>query len=193
MNDVDKRFDEKVCTRCRLSKPRGDFNKQSRLKDGLQPHCRTCQAEHKALIKAEVLAHYGRGGEAKCNCCGESNLHFLTIDHVAGGGLRERWKVGFGYNVYYSLKARNYPPGLQTLCLNCHHAKTFYSSCSPDNHQEIYRAEQAERKIWMDAEKLALRNQAKEIIDSIPEEYAVDGSVSKFSIKQQLRQKYLSE
>jgi hypothetical protein len=38
---------EKICTRCKVTKPPAGFGKKSDAKDGLQPYCRTCIGEVK--------------------------------------------------------------------------------------------------------------------------------------------------
>lgn len=46
----------KYCTKCKLEKPKSEFNKQSEKSDGLQPHCKTCKVEYRASKKAEISA-----------------------------------------------------------------------------------------------------------------------------------------
>jgi len=70
-------------------------------------------------IKAEVIGHYGD----RCTCCNESNLTFLVIDHINGGGHKEHSKVGHGTTFYRWLRKHNYPDGYQILCHNCNFAK----------------------------------------------------------------------
>lgn len=62
---------------------------------------------------SEVVMHYG----GKCSCCGESNMKFLTIDHINNDGAEHKRKIGRG--VHRWLKKNNYPEGFQTLCWNC--------------------------------------------------------------------------
>lgn len=70
-------------------------------------------------LKIEVLGHYS-GGELRCVRCGFTDLRALSIDHVRGGGSRHRRELkGGGLRVYGWLKAKHYPDGFQTLCLNC--------------------------------------------------------------------------
>lgn len=76
-------------------------------------------------MKRAVLAHYGTA----CRCCGESGVTFLTIDHVRGMGNLHRSVVGAGKTFYSWLKQRGFPPGFQTLCFNCNHAKHVHGSC----------------------------------------------------------------
>lgn len=80
----------------------------------------------KLKLKAETMAHYGG---AKCNCCGESELQFLTIDHIHGGGRKHRRQIGQGKTIYSWLKNNGYPVGYQVLCYNCNCAKGFYGEC----------------------------------------------------------------
>jgi hypothetical protein len=86
--------------------------------------------EHRRAIRVRVLTHYG----AKCVCCGEIEMRFLTIDHILGGGfahLRElKGKGGHGSEKLWRwLISKNYPDGFQVLCLNCNFAKTWYGNC----------------------------------------------------------------
>jgi hypothetical protein len=76
-------------------------------------------------IRAEVLAHYGD----HCVCCGEREPDFLSLDHINGGGNKERKEVGPGIVWYYWLRKQGYPDGLQVLCYNCNLAKGFLGEC----------------------------------------------------------------
>jgi hypothetical protein len=71
-------------------------------------------------IRLETFTHYG-GNPPKCACCGETNVLFLTIDHINNNGNRERQKVKRfgGWGFYAWLKKNNFPEGYQILCFNC--------------------------------------------------------------------------
>lgn len=81
-------------------------------------------------IRIETLTHYG-GNPPKCVCCGETEIRFLCLDHINGGGNKERLALkGYtGPNFYYLLKNYNWPSGYQILCYNCNNAKGFYGVC----------------------------------------------------------------
>lgn len=69
--------------------------------------------------RIKVLEGYG----SKCNCCGESELVFLAIDHVNNDGNKER-KVGLtSIATCYKIIRENFPPEYQLLCHNCNWAK----------------------------------------------------------------------
>ena len=77
----------------------------------------------KWAIKREVLTHYGNGKLA-CVKCGFEDLRALTIDHINGGGRKERMEAGNGLDrggvsFYRWLRKKHYPPEYQTLCMNC--------------------------------------------------------------------------
>lgn len=81
-------------------------------------------------IRMEVLAEYG----GACQCCGESEPHFLAIDHSFNDGKQHRAACGHasgGTRFYYWLKKRGFPQdeGLRVLCHNCNMAIGFYGSC----------------------------------------------------------------
>jgi hypothetical protein len=61
-------------------------------------------------------------GGYKCNCCGETERMFLSIDHVNNDGAEERKSGkyrGSGTGFYVWLRKSNFPSGYQVLCMNC--------------------------------------------------------------------------
>jgi hypothetical protein len=73
--------------------------------------------------RAEVIAHYG----GKCACCGETELKFLSIDHIDGGGNQHRKETSLTMSEW--VWANGFPDGFQVLCYNCNMAKALYGSC----------------------------------------------------------------
>ena len=83
--------------------------------------------------KIRMMALRAYGGESpKCNCCGESEIKFLSIDHIENDGSEHRKKIGKN-NLYYWLKLNGYPKGFQVLCYNCNFAKGHYGKCPHKN------------------------------------------------------------
>src|SRR5665213_1750329 len=85
-------------------------------------------------MKEQAYAAYG-GADPKCACCGESELVFLTLDHVNNDGAQWRRREfggngsrGCGINTYEWCKRNGYPDIFQILCWNCQQGKRF----SPD-------------------------------------------------------------
>ena len=72
--------------------------------------------------KKIVFSHYGNG-KIECNCCGETTLGFLTIDHIHGGGRIQSKSIGRGVIFYNWLINSNFPEGYQVLCMNCNWGK----------------------------------------------------------------------
>ena len=87
-------------------------------------------ATYRRLLKKRVLDHYSNG-RAKCRCCGETILAFLTLDHVKGGGNRDRKKHGEGSTFFLSLVRRKFPVGFQVLCSNCQLGKQIRKGFCP--------------------------------------------------------------
>ena len=80
-------------------------------------------------LRINVLSHYG-GNPPKCICCNETEIKFLAIDHIDGGGHQHNIKLRrWGGSFYRWLKNNNYPSGFQILCHNCNMAKGFYGKC----------------------------------------------------------------
>ena len=89
---------------------------QAKYRQAHPDKCRQSQHKHGQKIKLAALMAYGG---ATCTCCGESNVKFLTIDHINGCSPTERKKQGRGTPLYQWLKKQAYPLGFQVLCYNC--------------------------------------------------------------------------
>ena len=79
-------------------------------------------------IKLEVLNYYSNG-IMNCNCCGEKEIHFLSIDHIDGGGRKLSNIQGTGTGLYKWLRRNEFPKGFQVLCMNCNFAKGKIGVC----------------------------------------------------------------
>ena len=134
----------KACKRCGEAKPLDAFPLNGR--GYRRPDCGECHSKRvmeyqrvsadtvrpyrqrrSQVIRVEVLAHYG-GPVPRCACCGQSDVRFLCIDHINGGGRAHRRSLK-SQSVYAWLKRNSYPEGFQVLCHNCNMAKGFYKDC----------------------------------------------------------------
>lgn len=138
---------KKTCSRCRKRKLMEEFWVDQDRYDGRKNSCIECEKvagdrldaarEAKGLPKRStefarkskiiVLQHYS-GGKMKCDCCDESLIEFLTIDHIDGGGTKHRVKVGHG-NMYRWLIRNKFPDGYRVLCMNCNFSYGKYGYC----------------------------------------------------------------
>jgi hypothetical protein len=83
--------------------------------------------ERHRRVRERVLLKYG----GKCQCCGVSQYEFLAIDHVRGGGCKERREKHFPNSqaFYNYLDKQDKSDKYQILCHNCNSAKSFYGGC----------------------------------------------------------------
>lgn len=147
---VDPSETERKCVTCRevfpLTSEWFGYNKCQR--NGFSLKCKICtriydKASAKALndnrrkkdkrsrltIRLGVMSHYCNG-QVKCACCGESNIVFLAIDHINGGGGRHRREINAGGAMFYRwLRDNGYPEGFRVLCHNCNMATTHGRTC----------------------------------------------------------------
>jgi len=86
-------------------------------------------------------------GGYKCNCCGETEPLFLTIDHINNDGANHRRAVkksspgngkGGSTAVYKWLRDNGYPKGFQILCMNCNFGKSRNKGVCP--HKEYHNS-----------------------------------------------------
>ncbi len=76
-------------------------------------------------LKEKVYSHYGK----LCACCGETEMSFLTIDHINDDGAIHR--QGAGKDLYRWLIKNSYPEQFQTLCRNCNFGKYINDGTCP--------------------------------------------------------------
>jgi len=84
--------------------------------------------------KNEVISGYG----GKCNCCGETNIIFLTVDHVNNDGAEQRRfnRSESGNSLYRKIVKNNFPAEYQILCYNCNIGKYHNKGVCPHTFNE---------------------------------------------------------
>ncbi|OPZ40830.1 MAG: hypothetical protein BWY99_00335 [Synergistetes bacterium ADurb.BinA166] len=75
--------------------------------------------EYQRALKVEVLSHYSKGPPI-CKECGETDLRFLALDHLASDGNHHRKTVigSSGKGTYLWAKRNGFPELFQVLCHN---------------------------------------------------------------------------
>ncbi len=85
--------------------------------------CREAAIERRRNLKRQVINKYG----GKCDCCSESYLEFLTIDHINGGGTKHRKELKNHY--YKQLLDIPISSEYRVLCMNCNFSFGLYKHC----------------------------------------------------------------
>jgi predicted RNA-binding Zn-ribbon protein involved in translation (DUF1610 family) len=121
----------RVCPKC------GDYKIwdcfYTRPSGSRRSYCQDCWAlnsrQNLQLKKQQAMDAYG----GKCACCGESQVVFLTIDHINNDGAKHRREIGkpSGSNFYSWLNRQYYPEGFQVLCWNCNAGKQLNEGICP--------------------------------------------------------------
>lgn len=80
--------------------------------------------DYQLRTKVEVLTRYAGNSEPKCRHCDETDIRFLCLDHVNGGGKAHKTEIGgAGGYVYLWARKHGYPDLFQVLCHNCNFRK----------------------------------------------------------------------
>lgn len=108
---------------------RGCINKigNERRKKNPQAHKNRCKA-YRLGLRMLVLSTYG----GKCACCGERNHEFLALDHINGGGTKERKSYcnNTSSSMYRRVRDAGFPKDkYRLLCHNCNCAMGWYGKC----------------------------------------------------------------
>jgi hypothetical protein len=86
---------------------------------------RVRQVTWKRGLREQMIAAYG----GACSCCGETRYEFLTLDHVNGGGHKDR-KTRSTDSLLCYLRDQGWPKSDYTvLCWNCNASKGVYGFC----------------------------------------------------------------
>jgi len=84
-----------------------------------------CQTKFRWGLRRAMIAAYG----GRCAHCGEADRPFLVLDHMNGGGKKDRRGSGGARGVWIRLRREGWPPGYQVLCANCNAAKRRMANC----------------------------------------------------------------
>lgn len=98
-------------------------------------NCRLNSRIRNRKLKTDAMNAYGG---CRCVCCGESEIDFLNIDHIDGGGTQHRKTIGAGVKFYRWLRNNQYPTGYQVLCANCNLGKHICHQCPHKRPQPEY-------------------------------------------------------
>lgn len=112
------------CTKCKKYKKLERFSKRGgRTKR--HAWCKECISKNSLeFLKYKRLLcieHYSNK-KFECNCCGEKNIKFLTIDHSNNDGAKHRREVHHSGLCGWLIR-NNFPSGFQILCINCNWAR----------------------------------------------------------------------
>lgn len=133
------KLNRKGCENCLVKKSfiNGQYSKKNKDRKG----------QARLLLKYEVIEKYG----GKCNCCGENQILFLTIDHVLNDGNKDRLKLFGRKNPnttgwYYKLKRENVRNDLQVLCYNCNMGKYLNKGVCPHKKVNVFLSEKYDHR-----------------------------------------------
>jgi hypothetical protein len=122
------------CPICRVQNFKRRYEKQKRENpnfshDFYQKYIKGFKAYSlKSIRDRKIQIINGYGG--KCECCGETNFEFLTLDHINGGGNKERTTTAKGFGLYRRLIKEGFPrEGYRLLCMNCNFSLGKYGYC----------------------------------------------------------------
>ena len=95
---------------------------------------RRARANELAIQRNQILRDgiYKRYG-SMCQCCGETETKFLTVDHVENNGSTMRKVHGTGASFYRWLEKHKPESGFQLLCMNCNFGKARNGGICPHN------------------------------------------------------------
>lgn len=90
--------DPKICSICEKEKPITCFYRfKRRTGKETGSYCNDCSnkrsKEFRFKFRLEILTHYSKG-KPKCSLCGIDDVSILDLDHINGGGSKERRNSG---------------------------------------------------------------------------------------------------
>lgn len=120
----DKQRSPEIIERRRLS----SIKRTAKWQKANRSHVNNWRKTHRIVIKQEVVNKYG----GCCKCCGETNVGFLTMDHINNDGhIRRKTNISEA-NIFEHLN--NKPIDLQiyqVLCANCNFGRQWNNGICP--------------------------------------------------------------
>ncbi len=121
--------DKRTCASCNREFPFTVefFHRVAQQRFGLQTQCKECMNPKSRValqawtkdLRREVLAHYSKSLFPSCQCCGETLIEFLALDHLVGSSRADYAKHGTSAAVFANIKNTGFPKGYQCLCHSC--------------------------------------------------------------------------
>lgn len=136
-NSIIDRTGSKTCCRCHECKPKHEFFGRRSASDGLSPACKKCNnSYYSEEFKSRKRANHRRVSDQlrdaalkflgnRCAKCGIEDKRVLQIDHINGGGVAEKKKLGWGVWPICRDVLSGVPNKYQLLCANCNWIKRF--------------------------------------------------------------------
>lgn len=105
------------------------FEMVTKLNKGKSKNMRDALYKKNYYLNLKMSLINGYGGI--CECCGEHEAYFLTIDHINGGGRKETKTLKkIGSSFYKYLIDNGYPKdNYRLLCYNCNCSRGYYGYC----------------------------------------------------------------
>lgn len=107
---------------------RAEKNKKAAARRRNDPNESAKRKAERDGVRLDVIEGYG----GACNCCGTTFIPHLTLDHVNGGGRKER-QIRDQMNIYRELRNKLrrgiLDDRFQILCWNCNATKHYYGEC----------------------------------------------------------------
>lgn len=101
-----------------------ESTKKYRAKEGNYRKHLDYQKHYRNKTREKFFEIYGD----KCACCGELGKVFLTLDHINGGGCKER-RINSAMSTYRRAIKNIDHTEFRTLCMNCNYATRFGKDC----------------------------------------------------------------
>lgn len=128
-----------LCMNCQMEKVIMNNERHANKKPTLkQQKVREKNNRYENKLKFETFSTYSNGSIPHCKVCGKTNLQSLCLDHIYGGGTKDRKKLNLGGGVvwYRKLRKLGYPDKdkYQVLCHTCNQIKKRENTEYPNIH-----------------------------------------------------------
>ena len=110
------------CSVCKTHQPPINFPPDKRKRNGLASECRSCNNKRvRKYYAGKRAAIFEKLGGPICVRCGQTIMATLQVDHIHGGGYRERKKLNNTriHKLILTMTTDEARQKYQILCANC--------------------------------------------------------------------------
>lgn len=127
---------------------RQDDHREWLEQPGKKEYAKVCNSAWREEMKEMCLRAYG-GNPPRCYCCGETNIAFLTIDHLDNDGAEHRRALEKKQLFYAELVRSGFPRdrNLAVACWNCNCGRKANKGICPHVHAFSAREEKQRLKV----------------------------------------------
>ena len=116
-----KEYQKEYYSKPEVKEYKREYQKEYRSRPEIEEHRKNKNYNYKLEVYSVYSKRHSNSNIPCCRCCGETEIDFLSLDHINNDGAKHRKEVTH-VSILWARK-NNFPTLFQVLCMNCNFSK----------------------------------------------------------------------